>query len=163
MWRCSIWLGFLGFHSWRRVGLGGSVGIIILTHSLFIILTYAHLYILLVWTYSVLFVHCVMLLVTWWLCNQCQKACQMQWMTPYLIVLIHCIQASSYLLIHNLIVLIHCIQCVLGAAAHRLWALCSESHTYSCFWVSISCHQASGLFWPPLAFLDHFWALLAIF
>ena len=42
----------------------------------------------------------------------------MQWMTPYLIVLIHCIQASSYLLIHNLIVLIHCIQCVLGAAAH---------------------------------------------
>ena len=123
-----------------------AVGIIILTHSLFIILTYAHLCILLIWTYSVLFVHCVMLLVTWWLCNHCQKACQMQWMTPYLIVLIHCIQASSYLLIYYLIVLIHCIQCVLGAAAHRLWALCSESHTHSCFWVSISCHQASRLF-----------------
>ena len=42
----------------------------------------------------------------------------MQWMTPYLIVLIHCIQASSYLLIHYLIVLIYCIQCVLDAAAH---------------------------------------------
>ena len=47
----------------------------------------------------------------------------MQWMTPYLIVLIHCIQASSYLLIHYLIVLIHCIQCVLGAAAHTGFVL----------------------------------------
>ena len=46
----------------------------------------------------------------------------MQWMTPYLIVLIHCIQASSYLLIHYLIVLIYCIQCVLGAAAHTRMA-----------------------------------------
>ena len=56
----------------------------------------------------------------------------MQWMIPYLIVLIHCIQASSYLLIHYLIVLIYCIQCVLGAAAHRVNQLKWSSYSVGC-------------------------------
>ena len=64
----------------------------------------------------------------------------MQWMTPYLIVLIHCIQASSYLLIHYLIVLIHCIQCVLGAAAHiYCFQQCCNSQWTGCANVCILC------------------------
>ena len=65
MWLKNLFTEFgYSFDTPSLLWMDNHVRIIILTHSLFIILTYAHLCILLVWTYSVLFVHYVMLLVT---------------------------------------------------------------------------------------------------